>query len=131
MMFGDMLQLRPVLGAFAFEMPTNPEFHATFQLENRWEMFRVINLEINHRQGKDKEYADILNRIRVGKMTEEDVMKIKTRERPIGHQDLKNADLYIVPTRKACSKYNAEYIKSIEGKEIVLKAIHYNATQKN
>ena len=79
LMFGDMLQLRPVLGAFAFEMPTNPEFHATFQLENRWEMFKVINLEINHRQGKDKEYADILNRIRVGKMTEEDVIKIKTR----------------------------------------------------
>ena len=64
-------------------------------------------------------------------MTEEDVMKIKTRERPAGHQDLKNADLYIVPTRKACSKYNAEYIDSIEGKEIVMKAIHYNATQKN
>ena len=27
---GDMLQLRPVLGAFAFEKPKNPEFHATF-----------------------------------------------------------------------------------------------------
>ena len=33
-LFGDMLQLRPVLGAFAFEQPKNPEFHATFALDN-------------------------------------------------------------------------------------------------
>ena len=59
---GDMLQLRPVLWAFAFEKPKNPEFHATFKLHNRWEMFRVLNLEINHRQGEDKNYAEILNR---------------------------------------------------------------------
>ena len=39
---GDMLQLRPVLGAFAFEKPKNPEFHATFKLHNRWEMFNVV-----------------------------------------------------------------------------------------
>ena len=61
--FGDMLQLRPVLGAFPFEKPQNPEFHATFQLHNRWEMFRVLNLEVNHRQGEDKLYAEMLNRI--------------------------------------------------------------------
>ena len=38
--FGDILQLRPVMGAFAFEKPKNPEFHATFKLHNRWETRR-------------------------------------------------------------------------------------------
>ena len=33
LLFGDMMQLRPVLGAFAFEKPKNPDYHATFALE--------------------------------------------------------------------------------------------------
>ena len=65
LLFGDMLQLRPVLGAFPFEKPKNPDFQATFALQNRWEMFKVLNLEVNHRQGNDKDYADMLNRIRI------------------------------------------------------------------
>ena len=113
--FGDMLQLRPVLGAFAFEKPKNPDFHATYELNNRWHMFKVINLEINHRQGNDKEYAEMLNRIRVGSMTSEDIAKLRTRVRPKGHPDLKDVQLNIVPTRKACSKYNSEYINSVTG----------------
>ena len=127
---GDILQLRPVLGAFPFEKPKNPEFHATFKMENRWELFSVLNLEINHRQGEDRVYAEMLNRIRVGKMTEEDIAKLKTRVRPKNHPDLKEISLYIVPTRKACAKFNGEYLKSIEGEEIELKARHYHATQK-
>jgi hypothetical protein len=95
---GDILQLRPVLGTYPFEKPKNPEFHATFHLQNRWEMFSVLNLEVNHRQGKDKPYAEILNRIRIGQMTEEDINKLKTRVRPQNHPDLKKVSLYIVPT---------------------------------
>ena len=123
-MFGDILQLRAVLGTYIFEKPKNADYHATFVFQNRWEMFRVISLDINHRQGKDKQYADILNRIRVGKMTDNDEEIIKTRVRGKDHPDLKNADLYIVPTRKACAKYNREYISSLDGDEIKLKANH-------
>ena len=102
----DILQLRPVLGAFAFEKPKNPEFHATFKLHNRWEMVSVINLEINHRQGEDKPYAEVLNRIRIGDMNEDDITKLNSRVRSKNHPDLKEVSLYIVPTRKACTRYN-------------------------
>ena len=128
--FGDILQLRPVLGAFAFEKPKNNEFHATFKLHNRWEMFKVINLEVNHRQGEDREYADTWNRIRVGKINEEDIAKLKSTERPRNHKDLINVGLYIIPTRKTCAKYNKKYLDSLEGEEIKIKANHYHATQK-
>ena len=127
---GDMLQLRPVLGAFAFENPKNPEFHATFQLHNRWEMFSVLNLEVNHRQGENKPYAEILNRIRIGEMNEDDIAKLKTRVTPRNHPDLKEVHLYIVPTRKACSKYNRDYLNSLDRDEIQIKARHYHSTQK-
>ena len=128
--FGDMLQLRPVLGAFCFEKPKNPEFHATFHMHNRWKMFNVLNLDINHRQGEDKEYADMLNRIRVGKMTENDVAVLKSKVRPKGHPDLKEVQLYIVATREVCTKYNEKYLNTLTGDEINLKARHYHPTQK-
>ena len=129
--FGYLLKLRPVLGAFPFEKPKNPNFHATFDINNSWEKFQVLNLNINYRQGKDKQYADILNRIRVGKMTDEDVALLKSRVRPKNHPDLKDVSLYIVPTRKTCAKYSEDYLNSKVEQEIILKAIHCNATKKS
>ena len=78
-------------------------------------MFSVLNLEVNHRQGEDKTYAEMLNRIRVGKMTEDDIAKLKKRVRPKNHQDLKEVNLYIVPTRAECTRFNKEYLKSLDG----------------
>ena len=128
--FGDILQLRPVMGSFPFERPINPEFHTTFALDNRWELFRVINLEINHRQGEDREYANILNRMRVGKMSDEDIAILKERVRPKKHSDLREVNLYINPTRNLCAKFNTNYLNSLNGEEIELDARHYHATQK-
>ena len=72
-------------------------------------MFKVLNLEVNHRQGEDKEYAEMLNRMRIRAMTVEDEEKLRTRVRCKGSKDLKTVSLYIVPTRKAC----ASIIRSI------------------
>ena len=69
----------------------------------RWKMLKVLNLELNHRQGNDKQYADILNRIREGKQTKDDINILEKRVRPFGHPDLKEVSLYIVCTKKACS----------------------------
>ena len=129
-LFGDMLQLRPVLGAFPFEKPKNPEFHATFALDNRWEKFEVLNLEVNHRQGKDKEYAEILNRMRIGMMTDDDIEKLKTRVRPKGHSDLKEVSLYIVCKKMLCGTLNKEYLKNLPGEELIIQARHFHKTQK-
>ena len=71
---------------------------------------QVLNLEINHRQGKFKDYAEILNRIREGKQTPEDIKKLNTRIRPKGHSDLKNVSLFIVCTKKECARINIEYL---------------------
>ena len=61
--FGDILQLKPVGGKFIFDRPSNPSFYITFELDSLWHKFSILNLEINHRQGKDKDYADMLNRV--------------------------------------------------------------------
>ena len=38
--------------------------------------------------------------------------------------------MHIVPVRKSCSKYNSEYLVSLKGKNVTLKAIHYHITKK-
>ena len=90
--FGDILQLQPVCGKFIFDCPSKPSFHITFELDSLWEKFRVINLEINHRQGRDKDYANMLNRVREGKQTKLDIepqmdlQSFEVRETLCGHQ---------------------------------------------
>ena len=71
-------------------------------------MFKVLNLEVNHRQGEDKPYADMLNRIRIGQIEEEDIAKLQTRVRTKNHPDLAEVSLYIVPTKFAWARYNRE-----------------------
>ena len=62
--FGDLMQLQPVCGKYIFDRPSNLSYSITFELDSLRQKFKMINLEVNHRQGKDKEYADMLNRIR-------------------------------------------------------------------
>ena len=65
-LFGDLLQLRPTAAKFIFEEPSNEQFLIADAIEPLWGKFEVINLVKNHRQGSDKEYGDIMNRMRVG-----------------------------------------------------------------
>ena len=63
-LFGDLMQLKPVRGSYIFEKPKFEKYRQVFDVFNLWEMFQSIELEQNHRQGEDKEYAEVLNRIR-------------------------------------------------------------------
>ena len=43
---------------------------------------------------------------------------------------MKEVNLFIVPTKIACTRFNKEYLKALDGNEIKLKARHYHATQR-
>ena len=45
-------------------------------------------------------------------MNEDDINKLNTKVRPNNHPDLMDVNLYIVPTRNACTRYNMEYLNS-------------------
>ena len=74
--FGDMMQLKPCMGRYICDEPIGKEFKIVHTLEPRWMMFKPLILETNHRQGNDKPYAELLNRIRMGKQTEDDISSI-------------------------------------------------------
>ena len=93
-------------------------------------MFESLVLETNHRQGNDKVYADLLNRVRVGEHTKEDIKLLRTRVRRPKHKDLKEASLYIVCKRKDCARMNLQYIIKLRGTAYNIKAKHHHPTQK-
>ena len=80
---------------------------------------------------KYKSYADLLNRVRVGQQTENDMDMLRTRVRHANHPDLKEASLYIVCKRRDCAKINSQFLKKMKGEMITIKAIHHHATRKN
>merc|ERR1711911_366769 len=129
--FGDMMQLKPCMGRYIFETPINGDFYITHKLQPRWEMFRPLILKINHRQGNDKIYADMLNRIRVGQQTEEDMKMLKSRIRRKGHDDLKKVDLFITGKRKEAAKINQNYLAKLPGTKIEIQAVHHHDARKS
>ena len=131
-LLGDPAQLKPVLGGYIFAAPNCPDYKLAYGdgTGSLWRSFKVINLEENHRQGKDKDYADMLNRIRMGRHTRTDIEILKTRVRPIGHQDLKGG-LFISAKVKPVATYNEKAINKLPGKLYVSKATHIQAMSKS
>ena len=87
------MQLKPVLGRYIWMQPRSEEYLQAFLVESLWEQFTVISLVENHRQQGDAEYADILNRVRLGEHTDEDMRILQGRVRKEGHPDLKGAQV--------------------------------------
>ena len=104
--FGDLMQLKPIMGHWIFQEPSNQNFTGTHLIDPRWKMFSCVVLEKNHRQGEDKDYAELLNKIRIGKFDEEDLQPLRERIRSDGDPDLEEASLWIHATRTAVTKRN-------------------------
>jgi len=74
LVFGDLYQLRPVYGSAIFsDKITTDTLHL-------WKDFlTMIELTENKRQCTDTQYAELLNRIRVGEDTSDDLETLQTR----------------------------------------------------
>ena len=131
-LFGDIMQMKPVKGRYIMQHPRNEQFDLSCQLDPLWQKFECINLEINHRQGEDKEYADMLNRIRIGQETAVDVEKLRERVRIINHPDIRREHdaLYIFGTNKKVNQMNNLRLKKLKGEEKLATAICIHRTIK-
>ena len=130
---GDLMQMCPISGRYIFLAPRNQQFFLTHEMDPLWKKFEVINLEINHRQGEDKDYANMLNRIRVGKETSEDIDELKQRVRNADHEDIKREKdaMFIFGTNKKVNQMNNKRLKALKGEEHLIMAICLHKTIKN
>ena len=87
-------------------------------------------LNKNHRQGADGEYADILNRIREGNISEADLDVLKTRVRPVNHPDIPKEALIVTCTNKEVNRINDEKLSEIMAPQYTLEAINRSQTKK-
>ena len=129
MCFGDLLQLQPVRGRYIFERPADQSYQVTFDVASRWEMLKVINLEVNHRQGGDKTYADLLLRLRTNSQTEEDMRLLRARVFKRGHSIYRDIATTIVCTKKTAKAINDRELAKLKGDEEMFKARHSHHLQ--
>ena len=123
MCFGDMMQLRPVRGNYIFTRPKTEGFAAVYDLASRWQMFNIVNLEINHRQEGCKTYADLLNRMRTSNHTEDDIKELEKRVFKKGHPIFKKVGTYVVCTNKVAMEINDKFLIKEEGEEFMVYAV--------
>ena len=131
-LFGDLMQLSPINGRYIFQQPFSPTYHDFYDDSNIWKSFDVLNLITNHRQGDSQRYADLLNRMRVGKMTKDDIKLLKTRVRPtINHADIPNNSLKVFCTNKEVNYMNELKLEMNPNDEYLSRAYHICDTQQN
>src|SRR5665811_1101347 len=74
LVFGDLMQLRPVKGNWVFKQP--PLYRHEPHL---WRKFGFFELFKNHRQTGDTRYLDLLNRLREGHCNQGDMELLESR----------------------------------------------------
>ena len=131
--FGDMMQIKPVKGRYIMQCPSSKQFALAYETDSLWHKFDCIVLKENHRQGDDKLYADMLNRIRIGQETEEDIKLLQGRIRSKNHPDIKKAKdaLFVFGTNKKVNEMNNKRLKCLKGSYVLIPAITFHKTIKN
>ena len=130
---GDMMQIKPVKGRYIMQCPKSQQFLLTYELDSLWHKFECIILEKNHRQGDDQIYAELLNRVRIGEETKEDIETLKNRVRNEKHKDIRceKDALYLFGTNKKVNQMNDRRLKALGGEAKIIKAICLHKTIKN
>ena len=126
--FGDLFQLQPPKARYVFEEPTNKEHALVYAARDLWKLFTVVNLEENHRQGEDKTYGDLLNRVRIGEHTEEDIALLQTRVRSRSDPTLDPNALHIYGTNAKVNARNTAKLDEIGGELFSIRAKNASRT---
>ena len=124
--FGDPMQLRPVLGRFAWELPIGAQFQMAHELQSVWSNFKPVLLRQNHRQNEDLEFSRMLNRIRVGQFTQEDINYLKPRVVLRNDPKIPLDRMYIFARNKEVNFMNEDILRKMPGEEFVVEAeVHH------
>ncbi len=118
---GDLMQLKPVLGALTFGQPKQPQFKLSYLIEPIFDLFEVIELTTNHRQNADPVYGNFLKRLRMGDQTEDDINLLRTHIVDEKSPLYQNA-VQVYGTNELVNKANNEKLTNLQGEEIQVEA---------
>ena len=84
--------------------------------------FEVVNLTYNHRQGSDKIYADLLNRMRVGETTEMDVKLLESRVMTSDDPRLPKEAIFLSAVNEDFNRINEERLEILDSGLLIINA---------
>ena len=121
---GDVLQIKPPLGSMIYACPKNQKSKSLWQIPGGklWEKFEAITLKTNHRQGEDMIYANLLNRIRIGEHTDDDIEILNSRVFPRDSSELPTDALLITGTNAIVNSFNNKKLNELSGELIEITA---------
>ena len=108
---GDFYQLPPVRDRFVFQ---NGRGYVPASTHLWRDLFTMVELHTNMRQRNDTTYSEVLNRIRTGDHTSDDVKLLRTRLtsgiiNPVQLRDAKfSSALYLLPRKEQVEEYNTQ-----------------------
>ena len=125
------MQLKPIRGDYIFEKPKYGNLKDVYEVFNIWEQFQCIVLEENHRQGEDKEYAQLLGRIRFKELNEslslEDLEMLKSRCIPPKDED---ETMQVFGKNEHVNMVNENRLERLQSKLYTIEAQHDPPTRR-
>ena len=120
LLVGDLLQLPPVKGITVFSTPNLSQFEGMENVKPLWNEFKPMILKHNHRQGKDKSWAESLNRFREGIVWDEDIEVLKSRQiaKPLDDK----TSTHIFYYNEGVIAHNKKMLNSLQGELVEEKA---------
>ena len=111
---GDLMQLRPVKAKYIFDKPKNPKYQPLYEVDSLWRSFKPIILETNFRQGKDSDWSQILNRARIGELTDNDRKILETRRiDPLEDKELYAEAFHVFWTNNETENHNLQKLNEL------------------
>ena len=123
LLVGDLFQLRPVGDGWIFANASNDY---SILAPNLWRThFKIFELDEIMRQKDDTEFAQLLNRIREGNHTEDDIATLEARSVKVedpNYVSLKQ-ELHLFPCNIAVDTHNANMFESAVTEKVEIKCI--------
>ena len=130
-LLGDPLQLRPVRGSYPWEEPKNEKYRRVHLIEPIWKMFLPVILRTNHRQGSDRTFSEILNRIRIGEQNDNDLDILSSRVFKREDRSIPEDSVHIFATNAEVNQWNQVFLERLDGAEFSVETTVTHPVLKN
>ena len=115
---GDLCQLPPIRKRFIFDQYKNE----LFNLIHPWHVFKMIELTQIMRQKDDQSFIQLLNRVRTGTQTEDDIRIIQSRSITTDDPSYPSDALHIWAENTPVDGHNKKKLEELPGSLYILKA---------
>jgi len=119
LLFGDLFQLPPVVQQKEREYLIDRFGGIFFFFSDAYKQgnFKFHELTINHRQKDDTQYFELLNRVREGKTTQNDIAVLNSRV--VQDQSVYDRFVTLLPTKAEVEGLNRYHINQLDSQEFV------------